>query len=234
MRRHQWALLGLLAVLPVARMAAQRPVKTPQQEAYERKRADLAKEVDETQSRLSELRSQRVSLQARLEHAIAADMQQRAQQLLMSNEQNALQQLDSILVVAQDNLVSQRERFRDLGDAVRRRTGAVLVVVLRADSSGAQSLGATELQVDNGTAASRSYSAEANSALQLGAVDQLYRSEVLPTAHTVRIQVTVNGQPLTQSVDVSAQGETVTYIQFAVRNGQLVPTTWTSRGTTPF
>jgi hypothetical protein len=65
-------------------------------------------------------------------------------------------------------------------------------------------------------------------------VDQLYRADVLPTRHTVRIQVTVNGQPLTHSMEVGAQGETVTYVQFAVRNGQLVPTTWTSRGTAPF
>jgi hypothetical protein len=65
-------------------------------------------------------------------------------------------------------------------------------------------------------------------------VDQLYRSDVLPTRHSVRLQVTVNGQPVVQTIDVNTQGETVTYLQFAVRNGQLVPTTWTSRGTTPF
>jgi hypothetical protein len=44
----------------------------------------------------------------------------------------------------------------------------------------------------------------------------------------------VNGQPMTQTINVSAAGETVTYVQFAIRNGQVVPTTWTSRGTTPF
>jgi hypothetical protein len=68
----------------------------------------------------------------------------------------------------------------------------------------------------------------------MGAVDQLYRGDVLPTSHTVTINVTVNGQPITQTIDVSAAGETVTYVQFAIRNGQVVPTTWTSRGTTPF
>jgi hypothetical protein len=67
-----------------------------------------------------------------------------------------------------------------------------------------------------------------------GAVDQLYRSNVLPTSHTVVLQITVNGTPMTQTVNVSSAGETVTYVQFAVRNGQVVPTTWTSRGTTPF
>ena len=83
-------------------------------------------------------------------------------------------------------------------------------------------------------AGSRSYSPTAVEALKLGAVDQLYRSDVLPTRHSVRMQATVNGQPVVQTIDINTQGETVTYVQFAVRNGQLVPTTWTSRGTTPF
>lgn len=233
MNRIWWAFFALSATIS-STATAQRPQPSDQQQAYERRRAELTKEVEETQRRLGDLRSQRVTLQARLENAIAQDMQSRAQRLIMSNELNALQQLDSMLVAAQENLLSQRERFRALGDAVRRRTGAVLVVMLRADSSGAQTLGATELMIDNGAAATRTYSGEANAALQIGAVDQLYRSEVLPTDHTVRLQVTVNGQPLTQSVTVKAQGETVTYVQFAVRNGQLMPMTWTSRGTTPF
>jgi hypothetical protein len=233
MTRFRWALLGVLAALPVA-AGAQVPDRTPQQEAYERRRAQLTREIEETQRHLTELRTQRVALQARLENAIARDLQNRTQQLLMSEEQGALRGIDSILVLAQDNLIDQRERFRSLGDAVRRRTGAVLVVLLRADSSSAQALGGVELSVNNGVVATRSYSSEANRALQMGAVDQLYRSDVLPTRHAVRVQVTVNGQPFSQSVDVNAQGETVTYVQFAVRNGQLVPSTWTSRGTTPF
>ena len=233
MTRFRWALLGLLAAPPVA-AGAQAPERTPQQAAYEQRRAQLTREIEETQRHLTELRTQRVALQARLENAIARDLQNRTQQLLMSEEQGALRGIDSILVLAQDNLIDQRKRFRALGDAVRRRTGAVLVVLLRADSSAAQALGGVELSVNNGVVATRSYSAEANRALTMGAVDQLYRSDVLPTRHAVRVQVTVNGQPLTQSVDVNAQGETVTYVQFAVRNGQLVPSTWTSRGTTPF
>jgi hypothetical protein len=35
-------------------------------------------------------------------------------------------------------------------------------------------------------------------------------------------------------VSVTASEGTVTYLQFSVRNGQLVPRTWTSRGTSPF
>ena len=40
---------------------------------------------------------------------------------MMSNERDALMQLDAILTSSQDNLIAQRERFRTLGDAVRRR-----------------------------------------------------------------------------------------------------------------
>ena len=162
-------------------------------------------------------------------------LRERAQTLLLSNETTALQQLDAMLTTSQDALLAQRDRFLAVGDAVRRRAGSVLVVLLRADSAAqGQSLGTAALQVDNAQVDTRSYTTTAQSALQQGAVDQLYRANVLPTGHTVTLQLQVNGQPVTQSVSVNAAGESVTYVQFAVRNGQLVPTTWTSRGTTPF
>jgi hypothetical protein len=229
-----WAVLVGLALAPgVAR--AQDPVPTPQQQAYETRRQQLLREAEETEARLADLRRQRMMLQARVEAAIAEDLRLRSEALMMSDEQRALQALDSILVQSRDNLAEQRERFQSLGDAVRRRTGAVLVVLLRADSSAAdQALGAATLQINGGNSAERSYNTQMNNALRLGAVDQLYRADVLPTRHTVQLQVTVNGQPLSQSVEVDAQGETVTYVQFAIRNGQLVPRTWTARGATPF
>ncbi|NUQ19971.1 MAG: hypothetical protein HOQ09_03325 [Gemmatimonadaceae bacterium] len=207
-----------------------------QQEAYKQKREELVKELQQTQSALSDLRAQRVQLQARIENVIAQMMQQRAQALLMSNESNALQQLDAMLTSSQDNLLAQRDRFTTIADAVRRRSGSMLVVLLRADSSTGpgQILGNATLQVDNAQVDSRSYTVTANSALRQGAVDQVYRADVLPTSHTVTLQITVNGQPMTQTMNVTAAGETVTYVQFAVRNGQVVPSTWTSRGTTPF
>ena len=232
-RTRGWALLALLTLLPAA-ARAQRPGSEDVSRSYRERRTQLQREAEETARRLSELRSQRVALQARLENAIATDLRNRAQQLMMSNEQNALANLDSVLVVAQDNLLGQRDRFRALGEAVRARTGAVLVVLLRADSSQGQALASAELAVNNGVVATRTYSEQANAALRLGAVDQLYRANVLPARHTVRMTATINGQPVAQTVDVATQGETVTYVQFAVRNGQLVPTSWTSRGTTPF
>jgi hypothetical protein len=203
-------------------------------QVYRTRRAELVKELQQAQAELARVRGERVQLASRIENVIAQMAQQRAQALLLSNEANALQQLDAILTSSQDNLLAQRERFLSLGDAVARRSGSMLVVLLRADSSQAQTLGNAQLTVNNAPAETRQYSPTANNALQMGAVDQLYRASVLPTPHTVTLQVTVNGQTLTQTVNVTAAGESVTYVQFAVRNGQLIPTTWTSRGTTPF
>jgi hypothetical protein len=232
MKRIVVALLALTAIGGATRLNAQ----DANQQAYKQKREELVKELQQAQAQLADIRAQRVQLQARIENVIAQMMQQRAQALLMSNEMNALQQLDAMLTSSQDNLVEQRDRFTTIANAVRRRSGSVLVVLLRADSSSGpgQILGATTLNVDNAPVESRTYTVTANGALRMGAVDQLYRADVLPTSHTVAINITVNGQPMTQSVNVSAAGETVTYVQFAVRNGQVVPTTWTSRGTTPF
>jgi hypothetical protein len=235
--RFALAALAALAALGAPGRAARAQGEDPSQQAYKTKREQLLKELEQTQQELADIRSQRVQLQARIENVIAQMMQQRAQALLLSNEATALQQLDAMLTSSQDNLLAQRDRFLAISDAVRRRTGAVLVVLLRADSSqgGASDLlqGAT-LTVDNAPPETRTYSVAANSALRVGAVDQLYRANTLPTAHTVTLQISAGGQTLTQSVNVTAAGESVTYVQFAYRNGQLTPTTWSARGTTPF
>jgi hypothetical protein len=205
-----------------------------QENAYDARRAAMVKELQDTQNKLSELRSQRVRLEARIENVLAATMQRRTQQLLLSKEQTALLQLDGVLASAQDNMMAQRDRMRSLGDAVRRRTGAVLVVMLRADSTPPGTLGEASLQIDNVVAATRSYSQSAALALHTGAVDPLYRSEILPATHTIELRLSLGGQSVTQGLNVNAAAATVTYVQFTVRDGQLVPTTWTSRGTTPF
>ncbi len=238
MKRLMLAACTVLALGGAGRVEAQdtATVRDPgQNQSYRDRREELVRELQRTQQQLNEVRGQRVQLQSRVEQLVASMMEQRAQMLLLSNEQNALQQLDAILTSSQDNLLAQRDRFLAVSDAVTRRTGAVLVVLLRADSSaGTQTLEGAQLSVDNGAPEARSYSAAANDALRLGAVDQLLRSTVLPTAHTVTLTATVNGQPVTQTISVNTQGESITYVQFAVRNGQLVPTTWTTRSTTPF
>lgn len=225
------ALTAILLFLTALEAQAQR---SPQEEAYRQRRESLLSELEQTQSQLADIRSQRVQLAARIENVIANIMQQRAQALLMSNEYDALQQLDAMLTSSQDNLLAQRERFMALGDAVRRRTGSVLVVLLRADTAGQQTLSEAQLSINGAELATRTYSATARSALEMGAVDQLHRSEVLPTAQEVTVRVTVNGQTVTETINVTAQRETVTYVEFAVRQGRVTSRTWTSRGTTPF
>ena len=225
------AVLTMSLLLPALAAAQQ---ETPAQQAYKNRREQLVKELQNAQKAVAEIRGERVQLQTRIENVIAEALRQRAATLMLSNETRALNQLDSVLTLSQDNLLAQRDRFTLIGDAVRRRTGAVLVVLLRADSTQNQLIQTASLSVNNAPIESRTYSVTANSALSMGAVDQLYRANVLPTSHTVTLNTVVNNQPVTQTVTVNVPTESVTYVQFAVRNGQVTQTTWTSRGTTPF
>jgi hypothetical protein len=228
------AFTAFTALVATGMVAVPARAQDANQQAYKSKREQLTKELEQTQSQLTEIRSQRVQLQTRIEAVIAQMMRDRANALLLSNETSALQQLDAILTSSQDNLLAQRDRFASISDAVRRRTGSVLVVLLRADSSQSQMLGGATLTVNGAQVDTRTYTVAASTALNVGAVDQLYRANVLPTGHQVSISVQVNGQPVASDITVTAAPETVTYVQFAVRNGQVTATTWASRGTTPF
>ena len=202
--------------------------------AYKAKRDQLAKELEQTQKELADAKGQRAQLQARVESLIAQAMQERAQALLLSNEQTSLQQLDALLSAAQTNLAAQRERFSLISDAVSARTGATLVVLLRADSSQTQSVQSAVVTVDSVASEPRTYSGQASGALARGAVDQLYRAPVVPADHAVSVQISVDGKTLISSTTVPASRQAVTYVQFVVRNGQITSSTWTSKGTGPF
>jgi len=202
--------------------------------SYKAKLEQISKELEETQKALADAKGQRVQLQARLESLIAQAMQERAQALLLSNEQTALQQLDALLSTSQTNLQAQRDRFATLSDAIGARTGATLVVLLRADSSQAQTVQSAVVTVDSVPGQPRTYSGQAAGALSRGAVDQLFRAAVVPSDHAIAVQITVDGRTVTGSTTVPAARQSVTYVQFAVRNGQVTSTTWTSRGTGPF
>ena len=71
---------------------------------YKAKREQLSKELAKTEKALADVKGQRAQVQARLEHLIAQAMQERAQTLLLTNEQTALQQLDALLATSQTNL----------------------------------------------------------------------------------------------------------------------------------
>jgi F0F1-type ATP synthase membrane subunit b/b' len=201
---------------------------------YKAKRDRLAKELEQTQKELADAKGQRAQLQARVESLIAQAMQERAQALLLSNEQTSLQQLDALLSTAQTNLAAQRDRFALISDAVSARTGATLVVLLRADSSQTQTVQSAVVTVDSVSSEPRTYSGQASGALARGAVDQLYRSPVIPADHAVSVQISVDGKTLTSATTVPATRQAVTYVQFVVRNGQITSSTWTSKGTGPF
>ena len=128
---------------------------------------------------------------------------------------------------------AQRDRMIALGDAVRKRSGAVLVVFFRADSAPANTVSQAQLPVDDQPAAAHSYSPQGGLALQHGAVDELYRGEVLPTVHTVTVTATYGGQPLIGALNVQTTANLVTYVQFSLKDGQVAASTWTSQGTTP-
>lgn len=221
-----------LAVLAAAALTW--PRTGDAQEDYRTRRERLAKEIEARQKELSEAKGQRVQLQARVDSVIAQLMDERARSLVLGSEATALQQLDALLTTTQDNLLAQRERFASLGDAVGRRGGATLVVLLRADSSTTQqTITSVSVTVDGTAAETRTYTPQASNALRQGGVDQIYRAPVLPAAHTVNLQVVADGRTLTQSVSLEALGESVTYVQFALRNGQLTQSMWTSKGTAP-
>lgn len=223
------ALAALAAVVGVLPMRVQ-----AQQVGYAQKREQLMKELEGTQKQLSDLQGQRLQLAARIENVLSRVAEQRAQTLMLSNEQSSLRQIDSLLLSAQDNLSGQRDRLTTLGNAVRNRSGAMLVVLFRADSAAGEPVQSATLSIDGGSTAARTYSDVANGALRVGAVDEVFRGNVLPVSHALTFTIMANGKPLTGSATVTAASQSVTYVQFALRNGQLVQTTWSSRGTTPF
>ena len=225
------ALLAAFTMMLAGPLAARGQVSDAD---YKAKREQLAKELAATQKALAEAKGQRAQLQARVESLIAQAMQERAQALLLSNEQTALQQLDALLATSQTNLVAQRDRFTSLSSAIGGRTGAMLVVLLRADSSQSQTVQSAVVSVDNVSSEPRTYSAVASGALARGAVDEVYRAPVVASDHAITIQITVDGRTLTGTANVPAARQSVTYVQFAVRNGQVTTTSWAGRGSGPF
>jgi len=202
---------------------------------YLAKRQSTLSDIRAAEHKLAELRTERIQLESRVENVAAKASEQRANELLLSHETTALRSLDSVLSASQDNLLGQRDRFLSLGEAVRRRAAAELIVVVRVDSSAQpQRFESVSVRVDSTPAVVRRYSAGAIDALNSGAIDDLYHSNVLPATHVVSLAVSVNGTPLTQTATVDVPTGAVTYVQFAVRNGQLVLSTWSSRsGTSP-
>jgi hypothetical protein len=203
------------------------------EQQYLAKRQAELNDIRVAERKLADLRAARIQLESRVESVAAKASEARASQLLLSHETTALRSLDSVLTASQDNLLTQRDRFLSLAEAVRRRAAAELIVVVRVDSSTqVQRIDHLSVQVDSAPAVVRNYSANAVDALNSGAVDQPYHSNVLPATHTISATALVNGASLTKSANVDVPADAVTYVQFAVRNGQLVLSTWSNRSAT--
>ena len=224
-------LVGLVGTAAQAQQSSSPPPDSTNTQTYSDRRKAILDDIKSSQRKLDDLRVERLQLESRVEAVAGKVAEQRVNTLLMSHETYALRQLDSLLTVSQDVLLAQRDRFLTLGDAVRRRAGAELIIVFRADSASTltQRIDSVSVRIDDGAGATRAYSLLANSALASGAVDELYRSNVLPSPHTVAVTVGLNGGTQSQSVRVDAAAGASTYVQFAVRNGQLVQATWSNK-----
>ncbi len=226
MRALVLALLLCLSTLVPGVLSAQGGVPA---DPFESQRTALQREVQEAEQRLAELRAERARLQARVDNALVLAMQARARELMMSSEQEALRELDALLATAQSDMLAQRERMLSLGDAVRRRAGAVLVILLAVDSAQFARLGGAEIVINDVTVARRSYGDLSAEAFRFGAVDEVYRADVLPTSQRLRVRVTADGEPVEQMVDVPVVEQAITYVRFTARGGRLDYDTWMTR-----
>lgn len=215
-------MLALAAVALPARGQGREPPRTEE-----------GKQIQSLQQQIELTRRQRLELEARMERELAAEIAERARRLQMGGEVGALQRLEQLLDSAQVRLLVQRDRLRLLGDAARQAEGALLVVLLRADSLPDTDV-TTRLLVDLQGVGARTLTAAQLRTVGAGGAEELYRGEVTPLSHTVELTLNGRGLTVTERLSVTASPRQVTYVEFALRGGRLVPATWTSASTTPF
>jgi hypothetical protein len=194
---------------------------------------DPARQLKSLQEQLDLTRKQRLELEARLEKELASEIAQRAQLLAMGGEIGALQRLEQLLDSAQARLLVQRDRIRLLGDAARTPGASVLVVLLRMEQVPPGEVGAA-LMLDGQSTGTRTISTDQTKTLTAGAAEELYRGEVPSSTHKVFLQVSAQGINVGTGIDVPAAPQQVTYVEFTLRGGTLVASTWTSIASSGF
>jgi len=177
---------------------------------------------------LDAARKQRIALEAALERQLAAGIAERAKNLAMSNEAGALQRLETLLDSMQVRLLVQRDRIRLLKDAATQTDKAVLVILLRADALPEGDLAAVVV-IDGEQVKRVTITPDRAKALRAGAADELYRAEIAPVEHKIVVSVAGRGLSAGETLTLSATPREIRYVEFALKNGRLVPTTWTSR-----
>lgn len=177
---------------------------------------------------LDAARKQRIALEAAVERQLATGIAERTKNLSMSQESDALQRLETLLDSAQARLLVQRDRIRQLKDAATQTDKAVLVILLRADDIPAGDIAATVL-IDGEQQKAVTINAERAKTMLAGAADELYRAEITPADHKIVVTLAGKGLAASEPITLPTASREVRYVEFALRNGKLVTTTWTSR-----
>lgn len=193
--------------------------------------ADPAKALRALQDQLELARKERFALEAKLEKQLAIEISARAKTLAMGTEVDALQRLELLLDSAQARLLVQRDRIRLLRDATDQAQRGSLVVLVRADSLPSGDVAAV-LRIDGAEVKTATYAPERAKALVAGAADEVYRAEVNAAQHRVSVQIAGRGLRVDQTITISAVPLQVTYVEFALRGGRLVSSTWTNKAAT--
>ncbi len=177
-------------------------------------------------------RRQRLAVEAAIEREMAASIADRAKNLAMSEQAGALQRIETLLDSAQARLLVQRDRIRLLRDAATQTDKAVLVVLLRVDVLPEGDVGAVVV-IDDDQQKVVAMSPERARTLAAGGADELYRGEVAPVDHKIVVSVAARGLSASEALTLPTNPREVRYVEFALRNGRLVPTTWASRSMVP-
>ncbi len=181
---------------------------------------------------LEAARRQRLALEATLEKSLAAGVAERAKNLAMSTEAGALQRLETLLDSAQGRLLAQRDRIRGLKDVTTQTDKAMLVILLRADALPEGEVSAV-FMLDGFQQKLLTVTPDKAKAFLAGASDELYRGEVTPQEHKIVVSIAARGLSVSEAVTMPMALGEIRYVEFAVKNGKLVPTTWTSRSSAP-
>jgi hypothetical protein len=185
------------------------------------------------QQQLEAIRRERLELESQAEKQVAVGIAERTTTLQMSAEAGALQRLERLLDSAETRLRVQRDRIRLLNDAARSSEAAMLVVLLRGDSLPA---GDVSMQVTLDGVAERTIRIDAaqSRSVRAGAAVELFRRATVPDAHAVTVELTSRSGAITERTTLRTAARQVVYVEFALRGGKLIPTSWSSAGTTPF
>ena len=213
----------VLGLSPLA-LSAQKPDKTPP-------KVDDAKSLKTLEDSIGYMRAQRLKLEARTDSVLARDISDRAKRLAMGGEVGALQQLELLLDSAQSRLLAQRDRIRLLKDASQPTGQAMLVVLVRADALPPGDI-AVVLLVDGAQVKVVTFKPAQAKTLTAGASEEVFRGEIAPVEHKIFLQVAAKGLSVGEAVTIPAAPKGVTYVEFVLKGGRLVPTTWTAKSST--